>query len=153
MARHRRGDDGQQPGTLPPAGTGANPAEVRTVLIGVKSAYDRRLRVVERASKQCEIPEELDDAIWNFRHRRLDSFVNDELAGYIKIVTPRPTVAGAFARAANQARTAAPLVPLAAPSVQLHRCATCAAPRLGDGLYGNCLYCGHPFFTGRVMED
>ena len=144
---------GQGRSGLPAAGTGANPAEVRTVLQAVKLLYEQRLRVVERASKQCEIPEELEDAIWNFRHRRLDSFVNDELGAYIKLVTPRPSVGGVFAKAANQARaTAAPPVS-AAPTAQLHRCKTCGAPRLGDGLYGNCLYCGHPFFTGRVLEE
>jgi hypothetical protein len=147
---------GQPPAGLPAAGAGANPAEVRTVLIAMKAAYERRLVPVERASKQCEISDELEDAIWDFRRRRLDQFVNDEVAGYIKRVTPRPSVASAFAKAASAAnltKASAVAPPLAAPSVELHRCKTCAAPRLSDGLYGNCLYCGQPFFTGYVMEE
>src|SRR5690348_15427056 len=70
---------GQPPAALPAAGTGANPAEVRTVLIALRAAYLRRLVPVEHASKQCEISDELEDAIWDFRRRRLDQFVNDEV--------------------------------------------------------------------------
>lgn len=137
---------GRPPGGLPPAGDGANPAEVRGVLAAIQTLYDRRLQLVERALGQHEIVDGLEDAIWTFRHRRLEGVVRDELAAYIKTVTPRPSIGAVFARAG--ART--PMVrPTAVARAQLHRCTTCGAPRLGERLYGNCVYCGHPFFTGR----
>ena len=140
---------GRPPGGLPPAGAGANPAEVGSVLAAVQGLYDRRLQLVERALDQHEIADGLEDAIWTFRHRRLDGLVRDELAAYIKSVNPRPSIGAVFARAANQVRSTPALVPTPVARVQLHRCTTCGAPRLGARLYGNCLYCGHPFFTGH----
>jgi hypothetical protein len=135
---------GQPPAGLPNAGNGANPAEVRDVLLALQALYDARLEVVERTAT-----DDLADAVWTFRHRRLDCFVPQELAAYIESATPRPSVKSVFARATRPARgTAAP----GAAAVQLHRCQTCAAPRLRDGLYGDCLYCGHPFFTGEITS-
>lgn len=132
---------GQPPAGLPPAGAGANPAEVREVLLAVEAQYERRLALLEQRQRDD------DDAIWEFRHRRLDRIVAEELPRYVEAVAPRPSVSGVFARAAGQAaKAAAPA--LAAAKVQMHRCRTCGAPRLGSGLYGDCLYCGHPFFTG-----
>jgi hypothetical protein len=128
---------GQPPGELPAAGAGANPAEVREVLLAVEARYERRLAALERARQDD------DDAIWEFRHRRLDRIVAEELVRYIEAVAPRPSVASAFARAARPKPIAA-----APARVQIHRCKTCGAPRLSAGLYGDCVYCGQPFFTG-----
>ncbi len=140
---------GQSPALLPPAGNAANPAEVRHVLLGVQAVYERRLRGLEHAIKNHAGAEPIEDAVWTFRHRRLDRLVADELAAYIKLVTPRPSVADVFARAANVSRPRSEVAVTTPSSAQLHRCKTCAAPRLRADLYGNCVYCGHPFFTGR----
>ena len=83
---------------LPPANDGANGAEVRAVLIAVTALYDTRLHALERRLTREE-REQIDDDIWTFRHRRLSSLVGDELAAYIKIAAPRPTIAAAFAKA------------------------------------------------------
>jgi hypothetical protein len=138
---------GAPPAGLPPAGEAANPAEVRDVLLALQALYERRLDVVERA-----LTGDVADEAWTFRHRRLDRFVPEELAAYIEAVTPRPSVGSVFARAARKARGSSPPPAQAPPSVQLHRCRTCGAPRLRDGLYGDCLYCGHPFFTGEIRS-
>lgn len=140
---------GQRSGGLPPAGESANPAEVRSVLLAVCRRYEQRLEIVERAIRAHEVGDAIEDAVWAFRHRRLARLVSEEVEAYIKVVTPKPSVASVFARAANAGRASAPVALAANPRVQLHRCVTCGAPRLGKGLYGNCLYCGHPFFTGR----
>jgi hypothetical protein len=125
---------------LPRTGDAANPAEVRAVLLGVRTRFELRLRVLERAGDRDD--DAFDDALWTFRHRRLE-FVEPELAAYIKLVAPRPSVAAAFGRAASAA--SAPVRPAPA-NVQLHRCKTCGAPRRADGVYGDCRYCGNPLF-------
>jgi hypothetical protein len=140
---------GEPTAGLPPAGEAANPAEVRSVLLAVCRRYEQRLVPIERAIKAHDVGDELEDAVWNFRHRRLDRLVNEEVETYIKTVTPKPSVASVFAKAANVARASAPVALATNARAQLHRCVTCGAPRLGESLYGNCLYCGHPFFTGR----
>jgi hypothetical protein len=130
---------------LPPANDGANPAEVRAVLIAVQALYDTRLHALERRLTPDE-RDEVDDDVWTFRHRRLSALVADELAAYIKIAAPRPTIARAFAKAAANTVT----VPVRVDShVQMHRCGMCGAPRRSDGLYGNCLYCGRALFNPR----
>jgi hypothetical protein len=125
---------------LPFTGDAANPAEVRAVLLGVRTRFELRLRAIERGSDRDD--DAFDDVLWTFRHRRLE-FVEPELAAYIKLVAPRPSVAAAFGRAA--AAVSAPVVAAPARS-QLHRCKTCGAPRRADGVYGDCRYCGNPLF-------
>ena len=131
---------------LPPANDGANAAEVRAVLIAVQALYDTRLHAFERRLAQ-DVRAELDDDIWTFRHRRLSALVTDELAAYIKIAAPRPSIASAFAKAAGVKPME--LHGRADAHVQLHRCETCGAPRRANGLYGNCLYCGRALFNPR----
>jgi hypothetical protein len=122
---------GSPPAALRPAGTAANPAEVRAVLVAVQRMFTRRLAGVVCAD---------DDRLWTFEHRRLASLVETELAAYIAAVAPPPSVASAFARAA--VRTSPSLSPVS--RVQLLRCRTCAAPRHREA--PSCAYCGHPFF-------
>lgn len=141
---------GQPRRALPPAGDGANPAEVRAVLVAVRADYARRLDAIERSFDRRHAADELSDALWTFRYRRLDGLVETELAAYIADVVPSPSVAQAFGRAATAlAHDAARPRAAAGPNRQLHRCKTCAAPRFGDALYGDCAHCGAPFFTGR----
>ena len=131
---------------LPPTRDGANPAEVRAVLIAVHALYERRLASVEHVILRGA-SEELSDAVWTFRHRRLASLVADELAAYIKIAAPRPSISSVFATAANRVSVSAP--PRVQSQLQMHRCSTCGAPRQADGLYGKCLYCGSALFNPR----
>lgn len=121
---------GAPPANLRSAGTAANPAEVRAVLLGIQRMFVHRLRDVTALD---------DDALWEFRHRRVDQLVETEVAAYIAEVAPRPSVASAFGRA--PVRTP---VLSAAPRVQLYRCRTCAAPRHREA--PTCAYCGNPFF-------
>lgn len=138
------------PAVLPPASDGANPAEVRAVLLAVQALYDARLAAVERAVLP-DASDEVSDALWTFRHRRLASLVADELAAYIKIAAPRPSVASVFA---NAARSASAIAPARVESQrELLRCKTCGAPRQADGLYGNCLYCGRALFNPRQETE
>jgi hypothetical protein len=129
---------------LPPTATGANPAEVRAVLLAVQTLYETRLSAVERRVLR-DASDEVSDAIWTFRHRRLASLVTDELAAYIKIAAPRPSISSLFANAARTASTSGPA--RVESQLQLHRCTTCGAPRRADGLYGKCLYCGRALFN------
>jgi len=140
---------GKPPEGFPPAGDGANPAEVRDVLLAIHDRYDRRLRALEHGA----VPADLADEIWTFRHRRLASFVADEVAAYIRLVNPLPSVASVFAKAASAARSTGTARAASSPNIELHRCKTCSAPRLAEALYGACLYCGNPFFTGREEVD
>jgi hypothetical protein len=117
---------------------GVNPAEVRTALLDLQTRFEWRVDEIE----------DDDDAIWEFRHRRLDRFVGEELEKYIRTVAPRPSVGGVFARAASQASAGGSPDPTAATTVHLHRCKTCGAARLPGALYGNCTYGGKPFFEG-----
>jgi hypothetical protein len=130
---------------LPPANDGANAAEVRVVLLAVRALYESRLDALE-ARLSREERDGIDDALWTFRHRRLDALVADELAAYIKIAAPPPSIASVFARAGSKNVTVYPRVE---SQVQMHRCATCGAPRRATGLYGNCLYCGRALFNPR----
>jgi len=132
---------------LPPGEGGANPAEVRAVLLAVQTLYEARLLMVEQHMSTGE-RDELDDRIWWFRNRRLRELVANELAAYIKIAAPRPSIANVFAKAARNVGVAAQ-VELRDAHVQLHRCERCGAPRRTDGLYGNCLYCGRALFGAR----
>ncbi len=126
------------------AESGTNPAKVRERLFALQRQYEAGLQAFERTLSPAE-RDEVDDAIWTFRHRRLASLVTDELAAYIKLAAPRPSVASAFAKTPRPAAE-----PISAEAqVELHRCKTCGAPRQADGLYGNCLYCGRPFFNPR----
>jgi hypothetical protein len=134
------------PAVLPPATDGANPAEVRAVLLAVQALFDARLVSVERVVLPGA-SDEVSDAFWTFRHRRLASLVADELAAYIKIAAPRPSVASVFASAARSVAVSAPV--RVESERELHRCKTCGAPRHADGLYGNCLYCGRALFNPR----
>jgi hypothetical protein len=130
---------------LPPANDGANAAELRAVLIAVQALYDTRLHALERHLTPDE-RETVDDDIWTFRHRRLSSLVGDELAAYIKLAAPRPSIASVFGKAAASNVT----VPVRVDShAQMHRCGNCGAPRRANGLYGNCLYCGRALFNPR----
>ena len=135
---------------LPPTRDGANPAEVRAVLIAVQALYEARLRMLERDSSR-ELTDAESDAIWTFRHRRLAALVADELAAYIKIAAPRPSIASAFAAAARP--TTIGVAVQVASRAQLHRCPSCGAPRHTDGLYGNCLYCGRALFNSHQEID
>jgi len=121
---------GAPPANLKSAGTAANPAEVRAVLIGIQRMFTHRLADVTALD---------DDALWEFRHRRIAQLVETEVAAYIAAVAPRSSVASAFARAAVRSPVLS-----AAPRVQLLRCRTCAAPRHREA--PTCAYCGHPFF-------
>jgi hypothetical protein len=124
---------------------GTNPAKVREVLLAVQARFQAKLRIVEQHLSPADI-DEASDAIWTFRHRRLDGFVADELAAYIQLVAPPPSIASVFGNA-RAAMTAEPADVDA--RAELHRCRTCGAPRPADGLYGNCLYCGRALFKPR----
>jgi hypothetical protein len=130
---------GGEPRTASPSsGEHANPAEVRAVLRGLVARFEHRLSLLERREAD-------DDALWTFRHRRLANVADEELAAYIKLVAPPPTIADVFARAAQP-----PIAPIALPtkgSHELRRCATCGAPRLAEAMYGDCSYCGQPLFS------
>lgn len=139
---------GEPPDILVTSSGAANPAQVRKVLLGVQAAYEQRLHDIEHMVRAYRPADEVVDAIWEFRHRRLDRFVAEEVAAYIKVVAPRPSVGSVFAKAAKRAPNKPPTA-MPTSSSQLYRCKTCSAPRLRDHLYGNCVYCGHPFFTGR----
>jgi len=131
---------------LPAASDGANPAEVRAVLLAVQALYEKRLSSLERVVLR-DASDEVSDAVWTFRNRRLASLVADELAAYIKIAAPRPSITSLFANATRSVSVSVP-APIEA-QVQIHRCTTCGAPRRADGLYGNCLYCGRALFNPR----
>jgi 3-hydroxyisobutyrate dehydrogenase-like beta-hydroxyacid dehydrogenase len=124
---------------------GTNPAKVREVLLAIQARFFARLRIVEEHLSPAE-RDEASDAIWTFRHRRLDGFVADELAAYIKLAAPPPSLASVFGKAHATMSTE----PLDVDArAELHRCKTCGAPRPADGLYGNCLYCGRALFKPR----
>lgn len=124
-----------------------NPAKVRELLFALQRQYEAGLQAFERTLSP-RARDELDDAIWTFRHRRLATLVTDEVAAYIKLAAPRPAVGSAFAKAVATPR-AQPPEPSTEQQRELHRCKTCGAPRQADGLYGNCVYCGRPFFNPR----
>jgi hypothetical protein len=130
---------------LPPANDGANAAEVRVVLLAVQTLYVSRLDALEARLSRDE-HDAVTDAYWTFRHRRLDALVADELAAYIKIAAPRPSIASVFAKAGSKNVT---LYAAVDAHVEMHRCGTCGAPRRASGLYGNCLYCGRALFNPR----
>lgn len=130
---------------------GVNPADVRADLLLIERAYDRRLAILERSLELSSAGDDIEDRAWEFRHRRLDSFVKVEVKAYIGRVAPRPSTASVFANAA--ARVAAPTAKpevVEAPAVQMMTCATCGAPRLQHVLYGSCAFCGAPLFPQEV---
>jgi hypothetical protein len=118
-------------------GDAAHPSAVREVLVALEAAYAARL--------PPEHPDE-SEAMWDFRHRTMLDFVRSETDAYIARVTPRPDVGSLFAQAAvRQAAQSRPPGP-AEPSAAVRICTSCGAPRQSDTLYGNCAFCGTPFF-------
>lgn len=147
---------GREPAGTDPVGTGANGAEVRAVLKAVASTYDHRLACLERALEAGGDDDQYDDveeAIWTLRHRRLDGLVQAELTAYLARVAPRPSVTSVFAAAARKAAApSAPAVEATGPSVDMVLCQTCGAPRLAEVLYSNCAFCGQPFFPAARTD-
>jgi hypothetical protein len=126
------------PGTGTYSGDAAHPADLREVLLAVQAEYAARLP---------PSPDE-DEAMWEFRHRRLVDFVRDELDRYIEQVAPRPSVGAVFAQAAAQSAQSAAHrePPRSGPAVSVRTCRNCGAPRQMESLYGTCRFCGAPFF-------
>ena len=118
-------------------GDAVHPSEVREVLLALRAAYESRL--------PPERPGE-DDAMWQFRHRRIVDFVRDETEAYIARVTPRPAIGALFARAAAPTPLQSSSPVESGPSVNVRTCRWCGAPRQIESIYGNCAFCGTPFF-------
>jgi hypothetical protein len=130
------------PGGLAPAsyvGDAAHPSQVREVLVALHAAFTARLPP-ERAGES--------EAMWDFRHRRIADVVRHETDAYIARVTPRPDLGAIFARAASSQRARPEPPGHAGPSAAVRTCRSCGAPRQTESLYGDCAFCGTPFFPG-----
>jgi hypothetical protein len=117
-------------------GEAAHPSEVREVLVALHAAYAARL--------PAEAPGE-NDAMRDFRRRRLADFVRTETSAYIARVTPKPDIRSLFAQAAGGGRQPAAAAG-STPSVTVRTCRLCGAPREADTVYGSCAFCGTAFF-------
>jgi hypothetical protein len=134
------------PATTSYLGEAAHPSEVRDVLVALHAAYAARL--------PPEAPGE-NEAMREFRRRRMADFVRTETRAYIARVTPQPDVRSLFAQAAARGRpqtaATARVPPRAAasdsaPSVTVRTCRSCGAAREAGTVYGRCAFCGTAFF-------
>lgn len=144
---------GDSAAPLPHVGNGANAADVRAVLMVIERRFSERLARVEAGLTERNYGvgsslDGLEEAMWTFRHRRLNDFVQVEVAGYLRIVAPTPSVTSVFAAAAQKAQQIQqePLVEPLPARVDIMLCNRCGSPRLEDVLYGSCAYCGEEFF-------
>jgi hypothetical protein len=132
------------------SGTGARPDDVREVLQAVVRHFEPQVEALRSrmASQSFEGADELDDALWALRHRRLARLVDDELRAYTARVAPPIGLDALFANAASSAasRRAANPIP-ETPSVQTLVCGGCGSPRFDADLRGACPACGRPFFA------
>ena len=135
---------------LSTTGSAARPDAVRAVLLAVAQSYRPYVERLEaELAATPSSPEGLEDALWEFRMRRLDQLVDDELPKYIERIAPEPSLGSIFGQAAARSQQGDALAAAhESPLVQTIACRGCGAPRDAQNLYGRCSRCGTPFFEG-----
>lgn len=126
---------------------GALPMEVREVFIAVKEKYESKSELLRSSYKQELFDhEEAEELLWNFEHRTLHAFVEENTKQYIKQVkkSANDSMSNIFNNAGqNQNKWSNNLND--AKSYMI-RCKNCGAARVHTEQYDKCKFCGSELF-------
>lgn len=130
-----------------PLAFGALPIEVKAIFEELKIKYQAAASVLRRTyEEKLREEDEVEEKLWEFEHRELDSFVEKGVKKYLKKVKKSEGAAldNALKNAAqNQNKWSSNLQE--AQSYMI-RCKNCGAARLHTMQYDNCKFCGSELF-------